>query len=99
GRAKNNHPGRNNAEDAKRHAEWNADMTQKMGANRAKDFADAHERDGLNEQPELVMDVINNHNSRVITEALPNVPPSEIANQAQERGILQNFPVEGRVFR
>lgn len=93
-RALNENRGHNDISDARRHAQWSADMTQRIGAERAKNFGDAHERSGGNAAPELLMDLINNHNGRVLGGALPDATPSEIARAAGAANLLQATPVQ-----
>ncbi|WP_210240483.1 DUF6973 domain-containing protein [Mesorhizobium comanense] len=90
--------GWNNEGDAKRHAAWNADMTQSIGVERAKTFADAHEISVPDPDPERTMDLINNHNARELAEALKDtdLTPNDIADLAFRFGYLQSEPVHMR---
>ncbi len=86
----------NNEADAFRHATWNAHMTQSIGASEAKKFGDAHERSGANPESEIVMDLMNNHNGRVLAEAFPDMDPATLIATAADMGLLQTAPIEVR---
>lgn len=87
-----NYPGWNNSGDAMRHAQWSADMAQKLGTKEAKEFSDAHEIDSPNDPAEAMMDQINNFNGRALGDSLPDISPTDLANTASRLGMLQNLP-------
>lgn len=90
-------PGHNDAGDAERHTAWGAALAGRFGPCRAQDFQDAHERGAPRQPlPEEIMDLINNHNGRVLREALPRMPAETIARLALKYRLLQTRPVPFR---
>lgn len=82
---------RNDIYDARRHADWAAAMTQRLGAARARAFLDAHERSEPGPDAELAMDVINNHNGQVMGAVLPRMSSAEIARRLGALDWLQTY--------
>lgn len=80
---------RNNEADAYKHAIWNYLMSQSIGKDRAKAFADAHEVSGDNSEAELLMDLYNNQVAR----DLPRGPNS--VEDALRDGKLRVSPFGG----
>ena len=64
-----------NSADAFRHGLWSAAMTLEIGVTEAKSFGDAHE---VSNSGGLAMDLINNHNGRVLAQKNPNHDPKNI---------------------
>ena len=85
--------------DASRHAQWSADMAQTVGEDRAKAVADAHEVSHPNDKAEQTMDLMNNHNGRVLGAAMPSLSGKEIAEKALARDMLQTTPPNPAPFR
>ncbi len=79
----------NDENDAWRHARWNQLMTQRIGAERAKQFSDAHERSNPNPMSETLMDLYNNQIGRSL--AKDSSPQLAIQN-AVTYGFLRKSP-------
>lgn len=80
--------------DAIRHAAWSFDMTINLGADRAKQFADAHERDPKEITKSRMMDLYNNHIGRELARDPKNLgrDPIAVARQAAHEGRLRLKP-------
>jgi len=80
--------------DAWRHTRWNQLMTESMGTERAKEFADAHERTWVDPNPDArLMDLYNNQVGR----GLPHDPkghmdPNLALRRAMEQGYIRKTP-------
>ena len=85
--------GWNGNADAIRHTSWNIRMERSVGAGNAKKIGDAHERSGGNAIGERTMDLINNHNGRILSRMFPDVSPDVPAKAALKAGLLQAQPV------
>jgi hypothetical protein len=82
----------NGVGDAYRHALWSYRMTISIGAQRAKEFGDAHERsEAPNPNAERLMDLYNNAVGRqlALDPANQGRPPEEVVMDAITRGWLQ----------
>jgi hypothetical protein len=76
----------NTEANAFKHAMWNAIMTLKMGAEKAKEYADAHEAPNINDYPEQCeMDFHNNQLGRDIAELYPDKSLDFIADKIQKQ--------------
>lgn len=87
----------NDRGDAVRHAEWSAKMAGSAGEMAAKTYGDAHERDDPRNEAapgEMYMDLINNHNGRILREKFPNMRGNALAEWVADRGLLQITPLE-----
>jgi hypothetical protein len=89
-------PQHNNEADAFRHAYFNYILTQRIGANEAKSYADAHERSGENPKGEELMDLFNNDVGRRLALDPSNKgrDPVEVIHEAIRNGQLQTKPFE-----
>lgn len=79
--------------DAIRHTSWNIRMERSVGADTAQTIGDAHERSGGNAIGERTMDLMNNHNGRILSQIFPNADPATLAKNALNAGLLQREPV------
>jgi YD repeat-containing protein len=77
-----------NVVDAYRHAVWTAAMVRTMGVERAKLIGDAHERDDGSRGGHL-MDLVNNHNTRVLAQVFPGMSAGLIARYAVGMGMVK----------
>jgi len=82
----------NNEADAFRHAFWNYKMAKTMGVDRAKLFADAHERYSRNAVGETIMDLHNNNVGRQLFIGNPTGNPTSIIQNAINVGKLMLRP-------
>ncbi len=84
--------------DSFRHAYWNYLMTQKIGADRAKEFGDAHERERGNTIGEHIMDLYNNSVGRQLAQDPGNKDrdPVQVIREALDSGKLRRRPFRVR---
>jgi hypothetical protein len=70
--------------DAFRHCYWNALMTRRTSAARAKEFADAHETNPGQPEAEMRMDLNNNEVGRNLAVANPGASDQKLTEVCQE---------------
>lgn len=84
----------NGPQDALRHTIWNVLMAQRIGADEAKQFADAHES-GSTVPEETAMDLWNNTVGRALGAANPGADVKELVKQACNTGQLRVLRTSG----
>lgn len=87
--------GHNDASDGFRHTDASIRLTQSQGAEIAQKFGDAHERSNTaagQARGELLMDLMNNNNGRILAQIFPGADPKTLAQQAMATGLVQARP-------
>gem|GEM_PF-5088745 len=75
--------------DAKRHMEFSAAVTQRLGPEQAKMYADQHERTVTSPRHDRLQDLINNHNGRILGSTFPTWDPGLVTDLAVGAGLAQ----------